>query len=506
MKSKIKRIALVAGCCLATWQISAQSAEDVLRFSRYNQGFGTARSAAMGGAFSSLGADLSVLSLNPAGLGMYRRSEIGISPSFTSAQVETSLARERMARSRLSLNNIGAAFNIYNGGGTLTSVTFGFAYNKMVDLNFHSNVFEETGNTTRLDIWGRQLGNTGVVPPTNPDETLNPNDFYVDEWGAVNAYNSRMIRYDGSVYNTDNLFDQNTRFSYDYLRKNKGSVGQYDISAGFNLLNKFYFGAGLGMQDLSYNQHYTFDEYADNNGTNDLDSYRYATHLDQSGSAWNFKFGVIARPVEELRLALAFHTPTYIDIEERYMTSTDAFYHNYQDEWAQIELDFVDEYNMRTPPRLILGASYIFFNTAILSLDYERVWYNKLRVFRNRWEDEDRIVTDQARNWFRPTNNLRVGLETRLAENIFGRVGYAFHDSHYKNSNLRKYAKVSNYSTGVGYRTADWGIDLAYIYMDSQDAPDWAYIAEFSDLTIQSSAFTARNRRHNITATFSYRF
>jgi len=38
---------------------------------------GTARFMSMGGAFTSLGGDLSAVSQNPAGIGVYRRSEIG---------------------------------------------------------------------------------------------------------------------------------------------------------------------------------------------------------------------------------------------------------------------------------------------------------------------------------------------------------------------------------------------------------------------------------------------
>ena len=47
------------------------------------QPFGTARSMAMGGAFVSLGADLSSMSINPAGLGMYQHNELVLTPMMT---------------------------------------------------------------------------------------------------------------------------------------------------------------------------------------------------------------------------------------------------------------------------------------------------------------------------------------------------------------------------------------------------------------------------------------
>ena len=51
---------------------------DLLELSQTQFNFGTARSMAMAGAFTSLGADLSSMSINPAGLGMYRHSDLSI--------------------------------------------------------------------------------------------------------------------------------------------------------------------------------------------------------------------------------------------------------------------------------------------------------------------------------------------------------------------------------------------------------------------------------------------
>ena len=45
---------------------------DIYTLSQTDFGFGTARSMAMAGAFTSLGGDLASMGINPAGLGMYR--------------------------------------------------------------------------------------------------------------------------------------------------------------------------------------------------------------------------------------------------------------------------------------------------------------------------------------------------------------------------------------------------------------------------------------------------
>ena len=66
---------------IITMTTNAQNEIDALRYSTHNLN-GTARYTAMGGAFSSLGAEFSALSQNPAGIGMYQFSEITFTPSF----------------------------------------------------------------------------------------------------------------------------------------------------------------------------------------------------------------------------------------------------------------------------------------------------------------------------------------------------------------------------------------------------------------------------------------
>ena len=89
------------------------------------QALGTARSMALGGAFTSLGADLASMSINPAGLGMYRRNEIALTPmmTFQSSETPGTMSYAKNGKNRFSMANFGAALNAYEGTGTLTSFT-----------------------------------------------------------------------------------------------------------------------------------------------------------------------------------------------------------------------------------------------------------------------------------------------------------------------------------------------------------------------------------------------
>jgi len=68
----------------------AQNSVDVLRYSQTNVG-GTARSMAHGGAFGAVGADFSSLSINPAGIGLYKKSELSLTPTFYLSNVNSDL-------------------------------------------------------------------------------------------------------------------------------------------------------------------------------------------------------------------------------------------------------------------------------------------------------------------------------------------------------------------------------------------------------------------------------
>ena len=66
---------------LVSSSVFAQNIDDVVRYSQTNTG-GTALSLGMGGATGAVGGDFSSTSINPAGLGLYRQSELVISPSI----------------------------------------------------------------------------------------------------------------------------------------------------------------------------------------------------------------------------------------------------------------------------------------------------------------------------------------------------------------------------------------------------------------------------------------
>ena len=71
---------LVSASLLSSGVVFAQGELDAYRYSQTELN-GTARYLGMGGAFGALGGDISSMSSNPAGLGIYRSSEIVTTPA-----------------------------------------------------------------------------------------------------------------------------------------------------------------------------------------------------------------------------------------------------------------------------------------------------------------------------------------------------------------------------------------------------------------------------------------
>jgi len=97
-----------------TLTLSAQNPADALRFSQFGIG-GTARTVAIGGAIGALGGDFSVVSTNPAGLGIYQASEFTMTPSFFLSSVDAQLVDSGRGaftedNTNFNFNNIGIVF------------------------------------------------------------------------------------------------------------------------------------------------------------------------------------------------------------------------------------------------------------------------------------------------------------------------------------------------------------------------------------------------------------
>ncbi len=514
---------------------------DMYDLSRFSANHGTARSTAMGGAFTSLGADLSSMSINPAGLGMYRTSEFGTTLSLMATRDTSALpgfGNTNGSRTSFAMNNIGAAFNLYEGSGALTSFTFGFNYNKLADFNYRTRVKADQSMMSALDMFEQMVdvytadvgheGLGGTTPWMGPDH----GGAYTDEWGAVLAYKARLLeRLPGSdKYGIVGLGrDANIAHHIDVL--SKGGAGEYTISGGWNFSNKFYMGLSLGIIDYSLRREVTLNERYSNNDTDDdliLDRMRYRQNVKILGEGYNLKLGVIYRPLPELRIGVAVHSPSVVSLRTTYYAYMRAVYSNSTLHRNVVSPDYSVTEKFYTPTRVLAGLSYTFADLGIVALDYEYMAYNGMRVYGeeyNGYRDDDNMTDEEwykneVKDHFRAAHTARLGVELHPADNLFIRLGGSYtqeglvkglmDNEQIMDAPLPRFSYT--FSAGLGYRLSPTStLDLTYVYAHTKytryDMYRYDYLDEDEmNVSYHIADLGLSRGRHNLMLALSFRF
>ncbi len=456
---------------------------DMITLSQTQYTLGTARTSAMGGAFSSLGADISSMSINPAGLGMYRGSDFAFSLSGGNSVMKSSFSdpyagdKMRNSQGNFAFNNIGVALEVFRGSGALTSMSFGVGYNRLADFNSVSSMQLYDRPSTIANAFTNMLrgipeGN--LVTDSRPFQNRN---IPVNHWGAVMGYQSYRLEDDGTASNQYRITDyQNPAWVNPYLRsKNEGAIGEYSLGLGFNFSNVVYMGFSVGIQDIYYRMTEQYEEGYDyevpNNDGQQLNYMLYDQYIRMAGTGVNFKFGLIVRPVDPLRLSVAVHSPTMVTFDREY--SGEMFNDFKVGDSGYSDTDvLIEEMRFNSPPKLMFGASWTFGQYAILSADYEKAWFNGMRLIDESYQVEEYFKAD-AKEYCKGSDNLRVGLEVKPVPMLALRAGYGYYGSPLKGTfgevpfNNPVRTKSQTMSAGIGFRFSNVTFDLAYVRTDS---------------------------------------
>ncbi|MFR9593894.1 MAG: outer membrane protein transport protein, partial [Rikenellaceae bacterium] len=316
------------------------------------------------------------------------------------------------------------------------------------------------------------------------------NNINTDVWGAVLGYKVGLADYDTSEGWYPGWISEDAGVGHYVTMESIGSVGEYDISMGANISNKFYIGATLGITSLNQRINYNYSEDYTSQGSSDYE-LNYA-HYNQTailnGTGVNFKLGIIYRPTTQFRVSFAVHTPTAYTIDREYQAAAassvkvntatpeedinpDSSGNAYFEETSPLLADY-DEYGwcFKTPTRILAGASYLIGNRAIVSIDYQRDWYNNMRMTSAPYGINTYDYENQANSYLKATNTLRIGGEFRVTPKISLRAGYGFASSTIQGDNIVNtpisptVESVNYCSAGVGFAVSkSCSIDFAYM-------------------------------------------
>jgi hypothetical protein len=459
----MKKIVLIVIAAFITLPaVLAQNVDDALRYSQIFY-TGTARFMAMGGAFTALGGDMSTLSQNPAGLGVFRSSEIGISPQLY--HINTSSNFNGVSEDYLYNFNLGQA-------GIVTNLISGRSQTGLVSLNFGYSFNKSSNLNSSIRIQGR--GTTSSMADSWADESYGT--YYEDLSGAAGiAYDAWIMdtitwtgaKTYGTVFSNygDNLTSD---YGQDIGRFiiNDGWTGEHAISIGGNYSNKFFFGATFGINTLKYIGHYEHVEQADYYLDSGFRDFTYTEHFSNYGTGISFKFGTIYKPTENFRIGLAFHAPTIYWIDENYYDNvssnfTDNSHYEYEND------PVVYSYSLHTPFRALAGLAYQIKKAAIISFDYEFVDYSSARFSESGDNYDYSEKNAEIRSTLKGTSNIRVGGELRF-DKLYLRGGFGYYGAVFKPGEVNDNMDYRSFSAGAGFREQNISIDFGYVNLSNK--------------------------------------
>ena len=457
MKKLLYTISIVLIACSAF----AQDLTDALRYSNYHMS-GTARSAAMGNAFGALGGDFSSLSINPAGLGVYRTGEFTLTPSFGQSSIDGTYLNNKVSASKynLSFDNMGLVSSIptsQNSESGMVSINIGLGFNKLGNFTLNSLAEGYSSNHSLLTYFTENANNPKIGFDPYYEQLAWDTDLLLQDNITKEYYNDI----------TDAGYGQSQRRILD----RKGYINEYVLSVAANFNHKFYLGATMGIHDVYFKENSDIYEWDAKENIQYFNNFNFNSYLKTTGNGVNFKVGAIYKPFEQLRLGVAFHTPTFYKFHDTYdsgMTSSMTYDDGKTENTSAYPKDQGKyDYEMETPMKAIFSGALVVGKVGLISVDYEIVDYSTVKI-RNGSDGYDYLEENtNIAAAYKAVANIHVGGELRLNKSFSLRGGYEYFPSVYKDTYQGSPSpnRDLNYTTlagGFGFRQGSVFFDAAY--------------------------------------------
>lgn len=559
----MKKTALILLLSAAAFSMEAQTIYDALRFSE-NHYEGTARSLAMGNAFTALGGDLGGITINPAGSAVAKYSQITVSPGVNvsvNTAGGTALPGETTPLGfGNSIKNSWSRFNVPNFGVSMNFDTHRTSGIKNVSLGFvvnTTNRFQESLMTSGEHNWTSFMGAEAAYASNagydyNSLLASDAYNYYSAPWKTIMAAQSGMItpltdypsvyvgateKYDINDSDPDNV----TIHTYtggpldqSYQRQTSGFKYDYVINLGFNISDFVYVGANLGITSFNYNSAIRYMEKAVNPADfeniftvdeQDVTTYfndmMYDYRYSATGAGVYGKFGIIVTPINGLRLGAAVQTPTSTTISESWSESGSTTFDNPEFNASSESPVGEYQYKLISPFRANLGAAWTFGTFGLISVDYEICDYSamKFKEMNAMQTGEFEYQNADIKDFMGTSHMLRAGIELKPVPQFAIRAGYGLTTSPEKAMNeygnlvyvseIAENTMTHKGSFGLGYSSnGSFFADIACSYTKYADE----YIYPYDDYAFDDNGYSLtpeilhKRSLWNIMLTIGFRF
>lgn len=515
----MKKIVSLAVLSLAILPVAAQDTYENARFLGSDLN-GTARYVGMGGAMDALGADISVMNTNPAGIGLFRHSVV--SGSLSVINQENAKRFDQVGKTNLSLDQIGFVysfredyedsyinfgFNIHksrnfdqilSAANSLTASSLSkLAYAKSVQGSDYKGGYylEENGNGF-VDGWRNRTSNERAYPYTQWD-LVYTNGLMWDNQNTPTPDDPSSPYYDPKSIYFNNIFFDASDYSFD--RAHSGFITDFDFNVSGNINNRLYLGATIGVRAVDYKGYSEYQEFLIDRKNQSIGNTVLADERRITGSGINVKVGAIVRPFESspFRVGLSIETPTWYTLKSRNATllinATDYAAKNPGfKNWGRDEISSGETYEFRyyTPWKFGLSLGHTIGDFLALGAGMDYTDYSTADNRINDGYDEygnpdsysDDVMNRHTEQTLKGSMTYKVGAEIKPIPEFAVRMGYNYLTPMYRKSGFRDtrlnsvgnwYSSTPDYTNweatqritcGLGYRYQNWNFDVAYQY------------------------------------------
>lgn len=378
----LKRISAVAFLSLGAMYY-AQDASVIKNTAEIYSGSnfgGTAKFNSMAGSMGALGGDLSAITVNPAGTGVFISGDVAATLSVQNNKNNSNLFGSSFESSYTN-TNLGQI------GGVVSFDTGNTSPWKFVNLAFNYS-------TKNLENYVQTPGNSNISE-------------------AVKYLNSSNAEVNDNLIYSGHAYDRT------------GTASNLNVSLGGNYENKIYLGAGLNFKSADFDQSDFFKLQLQNLGESAYYQKQY-TPYRESSNGFSASVGIIGKINNNIRLGVAVESPTFWNL-----TRTYTEYSNYSN---GIYYDIYDETRkLTTPMKLTLSGAVVASKNFAVNVDYT------LGVTKPKYKVEGSAETqlnDYFSSDYKNTSDLRVGAEYRVA-GFRLRGGYGLEASPFSDSSIK---------------------------------------------------------------------
>lgn len=509
---------------------------------------GTARYVGMGGAMDALGADLSTIGTNPAGIGLFRHSTANVSFGVVSQQDAHSFAG--YDKTKMSFDQAGFVYSRRTGRNSFLNVAFNYHKSRNFNQILSASNMLKNASQNKLSYL---KGATGVYDDVIREELSDGKYYYygVSDYGSKDGLeiSSAFSQVDELYYNTilpDGTVDVNGQSvpnftnlvatEYAFNRGNTGYIGEYDFNISGNIHDRVYLGLTFGISDVHYKNYSVYSENFGGGSTADLIDYRRIT-----GTGFNVKGGIIFRPTESspLRIGLSIATPTWYDLTTS--NTTTLVYNEGSNNNKQLTLGQPYDFKLYTPWKFGLSFGTTVDRFLAIGAVYEYSDYGSLdsRIKTNAvydyWDDyyydeseSDINMNDHTEATLKGVHTLKLGVELKPEPNWAIRLGYNFVSPMYSKDGFKdgsiespgtyhssttdftNWKSTNRITCGFGYSMDKFSVDLAYQY-SVQNGDFYPFMNYFADNASSvdnnvTNAVKVDNKRHQVLLTLGYHF